>query len=96
MQPVAVVTWASSGIGAETAVQLARAGYHVVLAARRADRIEALARRIRDGGGQADPALLDVTDNASVLAFAGRPARRDSRPAPAAPRWPRRSRCSPR
>ena len=70
MQPVAVVTGASSGIGAETAVQLARAGYQVVLAARRADRIEALARRIRDGGGQADPALLDVTDNAAVLAFA--------------------------
>lgn len=70
MQPVAVITGASSGIGAATAVQLARAGYHVVLAARRADRVEALARRIRDDGGQADPALLDVTDNAAVLAFA--------------------------
>jgi NADP-dependent 3-hydroxy acid dehydrogenase YdfG len=68
--PVAVVTGASSGIGAATAVRLAEAGYHVVLAARRADRTEALARRIRDGGGQADPALLDVTDNAAVLAFA--------------------------
>ena len=62
MQPVAVVTGASSGIGAATAVRLAGAGYQVVLAARRADRIEALARRIRAGGGQADPALLDVTD----------------------------------
>jgi NADP-dependent 3-hydroxy acid dehydrogenase YdfG len=70
MQPVAVVTGASSGIGAATAVKLARAGYHVVLAARRADRTEALARRIRDDGGQADPALLDVTDRDTVQAFA--------------------------
>ena len=70
MQPVAVVTGASSGIGAATAVKLAQAGYHVVLAARRADRTEALARRIRDDGGQADPALLDVTDRDAVQAFA--------------------------
>ena len=41
-----------------------------MLAARRADRIEALARRIRDDGGQADPALLDVTDRDAVQAFA--------------------------
>ena len=70
MQPVAVVTGASSGIGAATAVKLAQAGYHVVLAARRADRTETLAQRIRDDGGQADPALLDVTDRDAVQAFA--------------------------
>ncbi len=71
MTKVAVVTGAGSGIGAATAVRLAQAGYQLVLAARRADRIEALARRIRDDGGQADPALLDVTNPDAVQAFAG-------------------------
>jgi len=70
MTKVAVVTGAGSGIGAATSVRLARDGYQLVLAARRADRIEALARRIRDDGGQADPALLDVTDPDAVQAFA--------------------------
>jgi len=70
MQRTAVVTGASSGIGAASAVKLAEAGYHVVLAARRADRIEALAKRIRDGGGQAEAYPLDVTDRAAVDAMA--------------------------
>ncbi len=71
MQRTAVVTGASSGIGAATAVKLAEAGYHVVLAARRADRVEALAERIREGGGQAVAHRLDVTDRAAVDALAG-------------------------
>lgn len=71
MTKVAVVTGASSGIGAATAARLAGAGYQVILAARRADRVEDLARRIRADGGQADPALLDVTDPDAVQAFAG-------------------------
>jgi NADP-dependent 3-hydroxy acid dehydrogenase YdfG len=70
MQPVAVVTGASSGIGAATAAQLAGAGYHVVLAARRADRLEQAAARAREWGSSAQTALLDVTDTAAVAAFA--------------------------
>ena len=70
MQPVAVVTGASSGIGAATAAQLAGAGYHVVLAARRADRLEQAAARARERGGSAQTELLDVTDTAAVAAFA--------------------------
>src|ERR1017187_5807517 len=65
MEAVAVVTGASSGIGAATALRLPGAGYHVVLAARRADRIDDLAARIRAGGGQADARTLDVTDRAA-------------------------------
>lgn len=63
-QPVAVVTGASSGIGAATARQLAEAGFHVVLGARRLDRLERIARDI---SGTALP--LDVTDADSVAAF---------------------------
>jgi NADP-dependent 3-hydroxy acid dehydrogenase YdfG len=62
---IAVVTGASSGIGAASARRLAASGYHVVAAARRTERIEALAAQI---GGTAVP--LDVTDQASVDALA--------------------------
>ncbi|MFP1628906.1 SDR family NAD(P)-dependent oxidoreductase [Streptomyces sp. 5K101] len=68
--PVAVVTGASSGIGAATARQLAAAGFHVVLTARRKERIEALAAEITAEGHQATAHPLDVTDRPAVDSFA--------------------------
>lgn len=64
-RPVAVVTGASAGIGAATAKTLASLGFHVICAARRADRIDALAKEI-DGTA----VVADVTDDHSVDALA--------------------------
>jgi NADP-dependent 3-hydroxy acid dehydrogenase YdfG len=61
---LAVVTGASSGIGAATAVALAENGFDVVLGARRLDRIQAVAEPIGARYQQ-----LDVTDPASIQAF---------------------------
>ena len=65
---VAMVTGASSGLGAHFAVRLARSGAKVVLAARRTDRLEALAQQIGAGGAKAMAVALDVRDPASVKA----------------------------
>jgi NADP-dependent 3-hydroxy acid dehydrogenase YdfG len=62
---IAVVTGASSGIGAATARQLAAAGFDVVIGARRMERLTEVAAAI---GARAVP--LDVTDTVSVEAFA--------------------------
>ena len=66
----AAIGGASSGIGEATAVALAAAGHPVVLGARRIDRCEEVAARIRDEGGRAHALPLDVTDPDSAAAFA--------------------------
>ena len=63
---VAIVTGASSGIGAATARALADEGLSVALAARRADRLESLADDIDDGPGEALVVPTDVTDREAV------------------------------
>jgi NADP-dependent 3-hydroxy acid dehydrogenase YdfG len=64
---IAVVTGASSGIGAATARRLAAEGFHVVAAARRVDRLEALVEKI---GPDATAVACDVTSDESVTALA--------------------------
>ena len=65
-QRVAIVTGASAGIGMETALALARRRCAVVLAARRADRLEDVARQCASAGGQAMVAVTDVADSEQV------------------------------
>jgi len=63
---LALVTGASEGIGAATAVALAREGAHVVLVARDAAKLEAIEERIHEAGGAATIAPLDLTEPEAI------------------------------
>ena len=67
-----LIAGASSGIGAATAAELAARGFPVALGARRVDKCEELAARIRADGGEAVALPLDVTDPDSVRQFVHR------------------------
>jgi len=66
---VAVVTGASSGLGVGFATALAQAGASLVLAARRADRLESLAAKLGEAGVEVLPVACDVTDSSQVDAL---------------------------
>jgi NADP-dependent 3-hydroxy acid dehydrogenase YdfG len=69
---IVLVTGASSGIGEATALRLAAEGHHVVLGARRTDRLDAVVARIQADGGRAGAQRLDVTDRDDVRAVVDR------------------------
>ena len=66
---IAIVTGASSGIGASLARGLAGAGARVVLAARRLERLQEIAREIEAAGGRALPLALDLASPAAIVPF---------------------------
>lgn len=65
----AIITGASSGIGAATARLLAERGARLTLAARRADRLDALVQELDDGTGRVRACPTDVTDEVAVQAL---------------------------
>ena len=74
----ALITGASSGLGAEFAARFAARGANLVLVARRTDRLEDLARKLRDSGG------ISVTTLSKDLSRA-EPERNSARSSPAGP-----------
>jgi NADP-dependent 3-hydroxy acid dehydrogenase YdfG len=66
---IVVITGASSGIGQATATKLGAQGHHVVLAARRVDRLTEVAHQISEQGGQATVRPVDVTDRFAVASL---------------------------
>lgn len=71
IQRVALVTGASRGLGKAIATQLAADGHHMVLVARSADAIEAVAAEITSSGGSAESCQCDLGDDAAVDALLG-------------------------
>jgi 3-oxoacyl-[acyl-carrier protein] reductase len=66
----AFVSGASQGIGRACALALAKMGARVALAARNEEKLEAVVAEISSGGGQAKAFVMDVSDEASILATA--------------------------
>lgn len=69
-QKTAIITGASSGIGQATAKELASKGYHVLLAARREERLADLKKEIEAAGGTAEYKVTDVTSREEMKALA--------------------------
>jgi len=67
---VAIITGASSGIGYATALALSKAGAKVAIGARRVDKLETLAKKITDNGGEVFYQKLDVTQRSECDNFA--------------------------
>jgi len=78
-ESVAVITGASSGIGARVALELGRRRWNIVLAARRAERLDELAHRCEQAGGRAMPVPTDVADEGQVRELIARAAERFGR-----------------
>ncbi|WP_322552630.1 SDR family oxidoreductase (plasmid) [Priestia megaterium] len=70
MNKVAIITGASSGMGAATAELLAKNGIKVMMAARREDRLKKLQEKIKQAGGEASYKVTDVTSRADMEALA--------------------------
>ncbi|MGO8694076.1 MAG: SDR family NAD(P)-dependent oxidoreductase [Rectinemataceae bacterium] len=68
---LALVTGASSGIGAELSVELARTGHDLILTGRDAGRLSEVAARVRSAGAAVETKVLDLEDGSSVEALVG-------------------------
>jgi short-subunit dehydrogenase len=77
-KPCALITGASSGIGAEYAGQLARRGHDLILVARRRERLEELGARLQSkAGAECEVIAVDLTDSAALATIEARVARHD-------------------